>query len=214
MDKKLKVLKGGLIVSSQAPDECALCRPPVLAAMALAAAQSGAAGLRLNGAQTVRLTRKETDKPIIGLFKDYGYKTYITPTFAHAKKIADAGADIIALDATLRREDLAEVIKRIHEELGKLVCADLSSIKEGERAAKFGADLLASTLSGYTGGKPQKGPDFKLVAALSKLGLPVMAEGRYSKRSEVLRALKLGAHCVCVGTAITRPDVFTKNFLP
>jgi len=207
-------LKGGLIVSSQAPDESPLCTPAVLSAMAIAALGSGAAGIRLNSPQVIRAARKGTGAPIIGLYKDFSQKAYITPTFAHAKKIAAAGADIVAIDATSHRENLKDFIRRIHEELGMLVDADVSTSEEGELAAEAGADMLASTLSGYMGGPVPAGPDFPLVGSLARLGLPVMAEGRYASREDVMRALSLGAHCVCVGTAITRPDVLTKAFLP
>jgi len=217
MDKKaLNKLKGGLVVSSQAPDESPLCTPAVLGAMAVAAAGAGAQGLRLNSPAVVAWVRRRTKAPIIGIYKDYGYEVYITPTFAHAAKIARAGADIIAVDATFRRKDLKEFIDRIHGELGVFVAADVSNAEEGEWAYECGADMAGSTLSGYVGvKKPPTGPDLKLVAALARLKAgPVMAEGRYATPEQVKRALKAGAHCVCVGTAITRPDVLTKAFLP
>ena len=218
MDKKtvLKKLKRGLVVSSQAPDASPLCTTEVLGAMAVAAAEAGAQGLRLNSPEVVAYVRRRVKVPIIGIYKDYGYDVYITPTFSHAAKIAKAGADIVAVDATFRRKGLKEFIARIHGELGVLVAADVSKAEEGDWAFECGADLAGSTLSGYVGGKePPKGPDIKLVAALARLGAgPVMAEGRYSTPEQVLKAFKAGAHCVCVGTAITRPDVLTKAFLP
>lgn len=218
MDKKtiLRKLRGGLIVSSQAPDNSPLCSTGVLGAMAVASSEAGARGLRLNSPAVIAYVRRRVKVPIIGLYKDYGYEVYITPTFPHAAKIAKAGADIIAVDATFRRKDLKEFIARLHGELGTLVAADVSNAAEGERAFECGADMAGSTLSGYVGvRKPPEGPDIMLVSALVKLGAgPVMAEGRYSTPEQVRKAFKAGAHCVCVGTAITRPDVLTKAFLP
>ena len=218
MDKKtiLNKLKNGLVVSSQAPEDSPLCATEVLGAMAVASAEAGAQGLRLNSPAVIAYVRRRVKVPIIGLYKDFSYEIYITPTFRHAARIAKAGADIIAVDATLRRKDLKEFIARIHGELGTLVAADVSNAKEGERAFECGADMAGSTLSGYVGvKKPPEGPDIELVAALASLGGgPVIAEGRYSTPEQVRKAFKAGAHCVCVGTAITRPDVLTKAFLP
>ena len=42
--------------------------------------------------------------------------------------------------------------------------------------------------------------------------LPVVAEGRYRTLPEVARAFALGAHAVCVGTAITNPREITRAF--
>ncbi len=213
MNRKLLArLRGGLIVSSQAPAGSPLGDPRVLSAMALAATQAGAAGLRLDGPEVIRVARGKTRVPIIGIHKA---RAAITPRFALARELARAGADLIALEATQGRPDAGRLMARIQGELGLPVIADVSNLKEGEHALSCGADMLASTLSGYTGKTPApQGPDLGLVRALARLGAPVMAEGRYATREQVLKALALGAHCVCVGGAITRPDLLTKDLLP
>jgi len=150
-------LRGGVIVSCQARAGHPLHDPVVIAAMARAAVAGGAVGLRINGEADLREVRRGVDVPLIGLRKMWSAESpvYITPTFADAKAIADAGADIVALDATARPrpggERLDDLIPRIHQLLGRPVMADVATLDEGMRAAALGADIVSTTLSGYTG---------------------------------------------------------------
>ena len=43
--------------------------------------------------------------------------------------------------------------------------------------------------------------------------IPVVLEGRIWTPEEVDRAFELGAHCVVIGSAITRPQLITKRFV-
>ncbi|GEM82457.1 putative N-acetylmannosamine-6-phosphate 2-epimerase [Meiothermus hypogaeus NBRC 106114] len=209
-----------LIVSCQARADNPLHGPQFMAAMALAAQQGGASGIRANGAGDIRAIRAVTHLPIIGINKRWmeGYEVYITPDFAAAKEVAEAGADVIALDATARprpRESLAELIGLIHTELGKPVFADVSNLNEGLVAVQLGADYIATTLSGYTPYSPRtRGPDFDLIRQLvADVGVPVIAEGRFWTLEEVSKAFDLGASAVVVGTAITNPREITRRFV-
>ncbi|WP_299432304.1 N-acetylmannosamine-6-phosphate 2-epimerase [uncultured Meiothermus sp.] len=208
-----------LIVSCQARGDNPLQGSQFMAAMAQAAEQGGARGIRANGAEDVRAIRAVTTLPIIGIHKHWieGYEVYITPDFAAAKQVAEAGADVIALDATARprpRESLAELIGLIQSELGKRVCADISTLKEGLAAAEIGADFVATTLAGYTPYSPKtQGPDFDLIKQLANLvAVPIVAEGRFWSPEEVSRAFELGASAVVIGTAITNPLEITRRF--
>lgn len=220
MSQIIEAIQGGLIVSCQAAGENPLTGAHYMAAMAKAAAMGGAVGIRTNGPDCVREIRAAVDLPIIGLYKQdhEGYDVYITPTWASAEEIIAVGADIIALDATPRPrpngEELAELIEQIHA-AGRLVMADVSTFDEGVAAARLGADLVGTTLSGYTPYSPQQEePDFALVESLAKaVSVPVIAEGRYFTPEEVNRALELGAHAVVVGTAITNPWKTTERFV-
>ena len=154
--------------------------------------------------------------------KDYdGYDVYITPTFEDAKLVASAGADIIAIDATPRNrpggETLKDLIARIKAELNVLVMADCSTAEEGLEAAKLGADIVATTLSGYTEYSKHtldKGPDVEMLKVLvEKAGVPVIAEGRFNEPGDVENALRIGAHAVVVGTALTAPEWRMKQFV-
>ena len=62
-------LRGGLIVSVQAWPGSAIDDPYVIAAMARAAADNGAAGLRIQGIANIEAVRARVDLPIVGLIK-------------------------------------------------------------------------------------------------------------------------------------------------
>ncbi|MDD2430264.1 MAG: N-acetylmannosamine-6-phosphate 2-epimerase [Firmicutes bacterium] len=218
----LDQLKGGLVVSCQAKEGSPFRKPVIMAAMAKAAEQSGAVGIRANGYDDIKAIREEVNLPIIGILKnDYpGFDVYITPTFEDAKLVASAGADIIAIDATPRKrpngETFKELIDRIHDELNLLVMADCSTAEEGLQAAKLGADIVATTMSGYTEYSKEtlnKGPDVAMLQALvENAGVPVIAEGRFNEPGDVQKALSIGALAVVVGTALTAPEWRMKQF--
>lgn len=93
--------------------------------------------------------------------------------------------------------------------------ADISTFAEGLAAQEAEADLVSTTLSGYTDYSPtQDTPDFKLLERLvADLKVPVIAEGRIATPKQALEALKLGAFAIVVGSAITRPQWITARFV-
>jgi N-acylglucosamine-6-phosphate 2-epimerase len=212
-------LKNGLIVSCQAPEGTPLRGAAFMAAMAKAAEVGGAVGIRANGPGDIRAIKAAVPLPIIGIYKIRlpDFEPYITPTFEAAQEIAEAGADIIAVDATLRPHpgdiSATELIGRI-KELGLPVMADISTLDEGISAAEAGADIVATTMSGYTPYSAQSDePDFDLITELAAaVWVPIIAEGRLSTPEQARTALDLGAHAVVIGTAITRPDKITERF--
>lgn len=218
----IQALCQGLIVSCQAPVDSPLHEPTVIAAIAQAALNQGAVGVRIDTPAHISAVRQRSLAPIIGLWKQQlaGYEVYITPQFHHAAAIAQAGADIIAIDATLRNrpggETVATLIKRIHEELGKQVLADVDTIDAAIAAEAAGADLVATTLYGYTARTNHLcTPGFDLLTELIKLlDIPVICEGGISSPQLVRHALDLGAYAVVVGTAITGIDHQVKRFAP
>jgi N-acylglucosamine-6-phosphate 2-epimerase len=192
-----------------------------MAVMAKAAQAGGAAGIRANGVGDIIAIRSAVNLPVIGIYKEDlpGFDVRITPSLKRAREVAAAGAEIIALDATQRPHldglDLPERIRTIHQELGCLVMADISTLEEGLNAEIAGADLIATTLSGYTEYSPaQDGPDLILVERLAeKLKMPLVAEGRIVTPEQAREALRLGAFAVVVGGAITRPQRITEQFV-
>lgn len=222
MNAALDSIKSGLVVSCQAARGNPLRGPHFMAAMAKAAAAAGAVGIRAEGAEDVAAVRDVTGLPVIGIRKigNSGSKTvYITPTYGDAESVVAAGASIVATDGTARPrpdgQDLATLIKQVHDRLGVPVMADVDSVEAGRYAYESGADLLASTLSGYTGtGAVPDGPDIDLVAALVRATpLPVIAEGRIRNPEEAVAAFAAGAFAVVVGTAITNPMAITSRFV-
>ncbi|HEX7158815.1 MAG TPA: N-acetylmannosamine-6-phosphate 2-epimerase [Edaphobacter sp.] len=210
-----------LVVSCQADKGDPLDDIDTLRRMASSVLRGGAAGLRAEGIAGVSAFRAITDLPIIGMVKtrDSNGDVYITPTFAAAQAVAAAGADMIALDCTLRRLSEAEpwprLISRIHDELELPVLADIASIEDALAAVEAGADAVATTLYGYTaetaGIRSFSWP--LLEELLRTVSAPVFAEGHVNQPEDVRRALDLGAHAVVVGSAITRPEFITARFV-
>ncbi|MGV8909849.1 MAG: N-acetylmannosamine-6-phosphate 2-epimerase [Propionicimonas sp.] len=216
----LSRLRGGLVVSCQALPGEPLFGPVFMTAMAATAARAGAVAVRVNGLADIEAVRSaKLGVPIIGLWKDGEQGVYITPTLEHALAVAAAGADIVALDATARpRPDglsLAETIAAVHSRTGALVMADVATCEEGRAAAEAGADLVGTTLSGYTENTiDRRGADLDLVQHLAAaLDIPVFAEGRIGTPDQAAEALRRGAWAVVVGGAITRPGAITSGFV-
>ncbi len=191
-------------------------RVDIVVALALAARDGGAAGLRIEGAANVAAVRRACELPIIGLIKRDlpDSPVRITPLIEDVAALAEAGADVIAFDATARPRpvavpDLLDETKR----LGRLAMADCSDLADATAAAKAGADIVGTTLSGYTGGPVPVEPDLAFVRdAARTLDVPVVAEGRYHTPAAATDAIKAGAFCVVVGSAITRTEHVTGWF--
>lgn len=214
-------VSGRLIVSCQAQPHEPLYGAAIMARMAVAAAEGGAAAIRANTPQDIAAIRDAVRLPIVGLYKvDLpGYDVYITPRLEDARAVAAAGADVIAIDATQRPRPqypaLADYVAAIHEATGLPILADISTYEEGVAAEAAGVDLVSTTMSGYTPYSPKlPGPDLELVRRLAGvLRVPLVAEGRYHAPDQVVQALAAGAATVVVGGAITRPQEITKRFV-
>ena len=216
-------LRGGLIISVQEDAESPLNDPGVIAALVETISIPGCVGVRLNGTQNISVARQRTKLPIFGIEKVYlqNGRVLITPRFQQAEELADAGADVITIDATeyprQTGQSIAELISHIHTKLNKPVMADISTLEEGIAAAKAGADLVATTLSGYISApksNPFDPPDLGLIRDLvNAVDVPVIAEGRYNTPELAHKAIVAGAHAVVVGSAITRPEFIANQFI-
>jgi len=221
--KKEKILKDiykGLIVSCQALDTEPLYGSAIMAKMAIAAQMGGAVGIRANYAADIKAIKEVVNLPVIGLIKKIypDYEAYITPTLKEVEEVINASAEIVAVDATnLTRpgfSNASDFISEIKRRFDIIVLADISTYDEGLKAQEAGADMVSTTMAGYTPYSRQlEGPDFELISELAAdLSVPVIAEGRIWTPEEAVKALNLGAHSVVVGTAITRPMEITKRF--
>lgn len=214
-------LKGGLIVSCQAPEGSPLNHPRIIAALALAAERQGAAGVRINSPGNICAVRSVVSIPVIGIEKlqREGSLVYITPTLRSALRVVGAGADIVALDCTARPRPGDEAIERIFAELkrtaGILIMADISTVEEGVRAAEMGADVVATTLEGYTEAtRGHQRPAFALLRKLARtLSVPVVLEGRVRTPDDLRKGFEFGAHAVVVGGAITNVEWLARTFV-
>src|SRR3954452_21607785 len=134
-DDALGMMRGGLTVSCQAYPGEAMRDPRTMAQIAAAALVGGASAIRVQGLADIRAVA-ELPVPIVGLWKDGDADVFITPTLGHAKAVADAGADIIAIDGTRRARpdgmNLAETIEGLRAHfaesgLDALIMADCGS---------------------------------------------------------------------------------------
>jgi N-acylglucosamine-6-phosphate 2-epimerase len=191
----------------------------VIARIAAAVVAAGAGGVRIDSPEHISAVKLAVDTPLIGLWKADSDGVYITPTLAHARAVVEAGADIVAVDGTGRPRpdgrELAQVVRLLHAELGAVVLADIGTVAEGLAAAACGADAVATTLAGLTGGAGHPdGPALEVVATLAaSLDVPVIAEGGIAMPSQARAALDAGAWCVVVGRAITSPGWITERFV-
>jgi N-acylglucosamine-6-phosphate 2-epimerase len=214
-------LPKGLIVSCQAPVNSPLHDPYVIAAMAKAAVNNGAVAVRIDTPSHIQAVREKVQVPIIGLWKQVitGSDVYITPQFHHAVAVAEAGADIIAIDATTRNrpgdEKLADIITLIHQQLNKPVMADVDTYEAAQLAVNAGADIVGTTLFGYTAQtKNFSPPGWELLTQIiENLNTFVICEGGISSPQMAKKALDLGANAVVVGGAITGIDLLVKAYI-
>lgn len=213
----LEILRNGLVVSCQPVDHGPLDRPDYVAAMAQAAVAAGAVGVRIEGVENVRYVRAVTSVPIIGIVKsDLAWTPVrITTSCDQVRALITAGADIVGYDATERpRPESREQILNCILKGKALAMADCATLKDGIDALTKGAHIIGTTLSGYTEDTRVQGnePDFELISAFKGLGGFVMAEGRYNSPELAAEAIRRGADCVTVGSAITRIEHVTGWF--
>ena len=204
-----------LIVSCQPVPGGPLDGAGFVVGFALAAIAGGAAGLRIEGLANVAAVRAATARPIVGLVKRTapGSDIFITPETRDVAELVAAGADIVAFDATLRPRPatVAALVAAAHAG-GALAMADIADADDARSAMAAGADIIGTTLSGYTGGPMPEAPDFALIAACAGLGVPVFAEGRIRTPAQAAAAIAHGAAAVVVGSAITRVEHVTGWF--
>ncbi len=217
----LERIHRGLIVSCQASEGDPLYGPDMMTRMAMAAKLGGAVGIRANGGEDIRRIKEATGLPVIGIVKRRyeGSDVYITATMREVVEVVAAGADVVAVDATsrMRPEGLtaAEFLRRVKQAFPHvLLMADVATVDEGVAAAAAGADLVASTMAGYTPYSPSgDGPDFALLRGLVEaVPVPVIAEGRIQRPEQARTCIELGCWAVVVGSAITRPQEITRMY--
>ena len=199
-DKQAVVFRNKLIVSCQDSAQWNI-------RMAL---QGGCGGLRLNGPRDVKMARLlSLDIPIVACWKMHvsGYSVYITPNANQVQGLADAGADIIAFDATIRTRptEVSVMVDTIHR-AGLMAMADIRNVNEGLEASKVGADFISTTLNPKMDGA-------MLHQLADSTDKTIVEEGGIWSPEEAKLALKYGADMVVIGTAITRPHEITRRYV-
>jgi N-acylglucosamine-6-phosphate 2-epimerase len=219
----LDKLKHGLIVSCQVQKDDPIYSDDIVVKMAQAARWAGAVGIRANMPEQIAAIRKAVDLPVIGLWKIWHDDTdvFITPTLEAARKVWEAGADIIALDCTdqINHEGHPawELLPVLQKEIpDALFFADVSNYDEAARAVSLGAEIVGPTLYGYTRATAHiEYPDLREFARMCRdFGnkTRVIMEGHIYTPEDAIKCLYLGAYAVVVGSAISRPHLTAKRF--
>ena len=195
-----------------APDEKANAREMLAAALVEKDYGNRVKIVRINGFDTAWA---DDDLAVIARAAPEAVLLPKVNTAADVQALADAGADIIAYDATDRRRPVTTqaILDAIHRG-GALAMADCSSLEDGQRAMAQGAAILGTTLSGYTDETAGRtdGVDFDLIRAFKGQGAFVMAEGRVNTPQLAGEAIAAGADAVTAGTALTRLEHVTGWF--
>ncbi len=192
--------------------------PATIALLAQCAARNGAVGVRIEGAANIAATAAAVNIPIVGIVKRRhpGFEPYITATVAEIDEVAGAGAGIVAFDATLRLHPGghgASALIAHARARGLLAMADCSEPADADGAIADGADIVATTLAGYTSathGRPL--PALDLVARIVALHPFAICEGGVAGPRHLSSAFAAGASAVVVGTAITNVDALVRGF--
>jgi len=174
-------IKKSLIVSCQPVPGGPTDTADFVIGFARAAVDAGASALRIESVGYVKAVRPAVNVPIIGIVKRdlNDSPVRITPFVADAEALVDAGADIVAFDATDRvRPASVEALVKAVRARGKLTMADCSSLEDARSALRAGVDFVGTTLSGYVGGPEPIDPDIDLITAMRTLTPYVIAEGR------------------------------------
>ena len=224
-EQLFELMCGTVIVSCQAiPGEPLYDKErSVMPLMARAARQAGAKMIRTSSVRDIIGIKEETGLPVIGLIKrEYpGYMGRITMTMREVDECLEAGADIVSIDCTdcprgdgLTPSAFLQQVRRKHPSI--IIMADCATLSEAQAAYAAGADLVGTTMNGYTPQTAQEGPgpNFELVRQMAvALPCPVIAEGRIHTPEEAREMLRCGAWAVVVGGAITRPLEIAGRFM-
>jgi N-acylglucosamine-6-phosphate 2-epimerase len=211
-------LRGGLIVSVQPRASSVLSTPETVALLARCAEANGAAALRVEGAQRIAAVRAAVRIPIVGLVKGSpnANTPYITTSEADVEAVAAAGAELVAFDATGRPRPHGATVGALMEAIrrcGRVPFADCAELADGLAAAEAGAEIVATTLAGYTSStRGRRLPALDLVTALAAFHAFVVCEGGVATPDDARAARAAGARAICVGTAITDTDALVERF--
>ena len=209
------ILKDALIVSCQPVPDGPMDNAEMVVGFALAALASGASALRIESLPYLMAVRSTTTAPIVGIIKRdlQDSPVRITPFIEDAVALAEAGADIVAFDATdrVRPVPVVDLVRAVKAK-GKLTMADCSCLEDARSALAAGVDFVGTTLSGYVGGPEPTDPDLSLISEMRRLTPHVIAEGRIRSTEQAAAAARAGAYSVVVGSAITRTEHATSWF--
>ncbi len=213
----------GLIVSCQAEIGSPFNDDESVLNFAKCALMGGANGIRTAGLSRVSKILCEIDLPLIGLIKStfQDGSVGITINEYDVLNLYNVGCRIIAIDGTVRSKSKMDGYKYISYIKNTFpdvyIMADIATLYDAQMCEQAGADLISSTLNGYT---PETkhflngSPNYLLVEQMLKyVKIPVIAEGRISNTQQAVDFIKMGCQAVVVGSAITRPQTIVQDFV-
>jgi len=136
--------------------------------------------------------------------------------------LVSIGCEIIALDGTKRKNAYGnygwELMKKMKLKYPNLlIMADIADYEDAVKSIAAGADIVSTTLSGYTDYTTKQSTvcDFDLLRKMkkNKLDVFIIAEGKIWTREDAIKAFDCGADSIVVGTAITSPIGITKRYV-
>lgn len=150
------LLPRGLIVSLTPSPQSPWQHTQDVVRLAAAAQAGGAVAVKVDGPDAVRAVKRSVPGlPVLAVSIDgsHGGAVRITPTVRHAAALAEAGADVVELeaDSAARRhdgQDLAELIASFAA-LGRPVKAGVAGVEDARTAVAAGAAMVSSSTMGY-----------------------------------------------------------------
>lgn len=211
-------IRGGVIVSCQAVPGDPTYSTEMMIAFAQSAQIGGAVGIRANGQEFIRAIKNKVNLPLLGIMKmkDPDGRVLITGSVEDALNVIEAGADMVAVDATdcwrPHGVSVKELLVSLKHETKVSIVAEVETLSQGLFAEEWGADFVSTTLA--VDHMPPFTPDFDLLKNLTyQLHIPVIMEGNIWTIKNLRHAFDLGACSVVIGSAITRPWLVTKYFV-
>ncbi len=183
-----------------------------MAELAHEAIEAGCVGLRIDKHLS---TSGGWPVPIVGLKKikvvDVRQHAYITPTVKDVEEV-DAWATMVAIDYREVNADLPDVARYCRDKKVEVV-ADIQTYDDFKRIKDRGLyyTWIATTLS-VLSKKCLFSPDLRLIEKVALEEHRLIAEGNFSSRKDVKAAYDAGAHCVCIGAAISNVYKLTKKY--
>lgn len=166
----------------------------------------------LAGAVAIRADQPiDVSVPIIGLVKIPDAEYYITTDIELIHNVAE-WADYVGIDCRKGNPDLLHFLKKVQRREIPFV-ADIQTMDDYNNLIDndIHPDYIATTFSMWN---TNDVPDIEMLRILCNVSkTPIIAEGGYTDRYYIEHAIAAGAHCICVGKAISKIYEKTKDYV-